>query len=257
MPVDGRQEAGHQRDQRGLAGAVGAEQAGDAGADGHRHVVDRDDVAVPPRDVVELDRAHAGSPRKRERSGVVSWGGHADLPVAEQHRAERAEDRDRGRGEVEQPHAVPVGGVGGGLGESKRNTCTPLTSVYGENRPATSPTVSWPVSDEMPWMRRHHRVADQQQHDHRRHRQAPADRQRRDQGRQSTARQAASSDRADDARRGSGRSRGRAGRSASSPPTYISSSGARDQHERRHRQRGEPDQDVRRRAPHRAGRGRA
>ena len=41
---------------------------------------------------------------------------------------------------------MPVlsGGVGVASGESKRKTCTPLTSVYGENRPATSPTVSLP-----------------------------------------------------------------------------------------------------------------
>ena len=51
----GRQEPGdHVQDGR-LARAVGAEQAGDARADRHRDVVDRDDVAVPAADVVEVD----------------------------------------------------------------------------------------------------------------------------------------------------------------------------------------------------------
>ena len=47
---------------------------------------------------------------------------------------------------------MPVGGVGVASGESNRQTCTPLTRVYGENTPATSPTVSLPVSNEMPWI---------------------------------------------------------------------------------------------------------
>ena len=52
-PGRGGEEARHQRDQRGLAGAVRAEQPGHARADGHRDVVDRDDVAVPARHVVD------------------------------------------------------------------------------------------------------------------------------------------------------------------------------------------------------------
>ena len=58
------EEAGHQRDDRGLACAVRAEQAGDAGAHGHRDAVDRDDVAVPPRRLVQADHAHAVATRR-------------------------------------------------------------------------------------------------------------------------------------------------------------------------------------------------
>ena len=86
----GRQEAGHHVDQRGLAGAVGAEQAGDAGADGHRDVVDRDDVAVPAGDVVELQvlmRVPAEARAQRVVRGVSRH-----LPVAEQQRPQRTED---------------------------------------------------------------------------------------------------------------------------------------------------------------------
>ena len=60
-----REEARHHRDQGGLAGAVGAEQAGDAGADGHRDVVDGDDVAVPPA--------------RRGRAGACSCCAHPPL----------------------------------------------------------------------------------------------------------------------------------------------------------------------------------
>ena len=41
------EEAGHHVQHRRLARAVGPEQPGDAGAEGHRDVVDRDHVAVP------------------------------------------------------------------------------------------------------------------------------------------------------------------------------------------------------------------
>ena len=54
--------------------------------------------------------------------------------------------------DVDQPHRRAVRRRRGGLGESKRNTCTPLTSVYGENRPATSPTVSLPAPSAIPWI---------------------------------------------------------------------------------------------------------
>ena len=46
---------------------------------------------------------------------------------------------------------MPSGGVTVALGASNRKTWTPLTRVYGENSPATSPTVSWPVPVAMPW----------------------------------------------------------------------------------------------------------
>ena len=50
-----REQAGHQVEQRRLAGAVRAEQAGHARPEPERDVVDRHDVAVPARDVVELE----------------------------------------------------------------------------------------------------------------------------------------------------------------------------------------------------------
>ena len=54
------EEARHHVDQRGLAGAVGAEQPGDPGPDRHGDVVDRHHVAVPAGDVGELDDVLAG-----------------------------------------------------------------------------------------------------------------------------------------------------------------------------------------------------
>ena len=50
-----REQPGQQVEQRRLAGAVRPEQAGHARAERERDVVDRDDVAVPARDVVDLD----------------------------------------------------------------------------------------------------------------------------------------------------------------------------------------------------------
>ena len=47
--------AGGQLQQRRLAGAVGAEQARDAGRDAQRQLVQADDVAVPLGNAVELD----------------------------------------------------------------------------------------------------------------------------------------------------------------------------------------------------------
>ncbi len=46
-------------DESGLPGAVRAEQAGDAGADRHRDVVDRHHVAEPARDMVDVERGHS------------------------------------------------------------------------------------------------------------------------------------------------------------------------------------------------------
>ena len=68
-PGGRRQQPGQQVQERGLAGAVGPEQAGHAGAEGERDVVDGDDVAVPARDVVERDgrdgRGRVGGRRRR------------------------------------------------------------------------------------------------------------------------------------------------------------------------------------------------
>ena len=58
-PARWREEPGDHVQHGGLAGAVRAEQAGHAGPDGHRDVVDRHHVAVPAGDIAQLDRAHA------------------------------------------------------------------------------------------------------------------------------------------------------------------------------------------------------
>jgi hypothetical protein len=55
----GGEEAAHHVDQCGLPGAVGAEQSGDTGADGHGDVVDGDHVAEPTGDVVDVQRGHS------------------------------------------------------------------------------------------------------------------------------------------------------------------------------------------------------
>ena len=51
----GAQQAGHQVHQRGFAGAVRTDQAGDAGRNRQRHAVHAEHVAVELRDVVEDD----------------------------------------------------------------------------------------------------------------------------------------------------------------------------------------------------------
>lgn len=55
----GGQEAAHHVDEGGLSRSVGAEQAGDAGADRHGDVVDGDHVAEPAGDVVDVQRGHS------------------------------------------------------------------------------------------------------------------------------------------------------------------------------------------------------
>src|SRR5690606_31176280 len=57
-----REEPAHHVDERGLPGAVRAEQPGHAGPDLHRDAVDRDDVAVPAGHVLQhqLTRTHRG-----------------------------------------------------------------------------------------------------------------------------------------------------------------------------------------------------
>ena len=75
-PVDGREEAGHHVDERGLAGAVGAEQAGDAGAERQRDVVDGDDVAEPAGDVVD-----ARGPARRSFGSGASELERRSMPV--------------------------------------------------------------------------------------------------------------------------------------------------------------------------------
>ena len=65
-----------------MPGAVRAEQAGDAGAERERDVVDRDDGAVPARDVVEHDRRRRRAGRRvgrgqrsegRDRHTLICW----------------------------------------------------------------------------------------------------------------------------------------------------------------------------------------
>ena len=76
-----REQAGHQVEERRLAGAVRAEQAGHAGTERERDVVDRDDVAVPARDVVDLERRARRARRRpaggaaRRRRGAAGVGG--------------------------------------------------------------------------------------------------------------------------------------------------------------------------------------
>ena len=135
MPADGARKPGHQRDQRGLAGAVGAEQAGDAGADGHRDAVDGDDVAVPPRDVVEADRRScATGPRD---PAVADHGCRPRPTAADQAPSSRRRTRASSR--------PPVGGVRR-VGVGRARPSRRGTRVYGENRPATSPTRGSPCS---------------------------------------------------------------------------------------------------------------
>ena len=61
--------AGHQLHERGLAGAVRTEQAGDAGRDRERHVVETDHLAVPLRQMFRGDdgvhQAITSTPRTR------------------------------------------------------------------------------------------------------------------------------------------------------------------------------------------------
>src|SRR4029078_9038094 len=49
--------------ERALPGAVRTEQSGDAWTEGERNVIDRDHVAVPARDMVDLHRRYDGRRR--------------------------------------------------------------------------------------------------------------------------------------------------------------------------------------------------
>ena len=53
LAVRGPDQTGHQVHERGLAGAVGADQAGDAGRNGQVHAVDAQHFAVEAGDIVE------------------------------------------------------------------------------------------------------------------------------------------------------------------------------------------------------------
>src|SRR5262249_38053740 len=57
FPARRREEPGDHVQHGGLARAVRPEQAGDPRPDGHRDVVDRHHVAVPPGDVAQFDHA--------------------------------------------------------------------------------------------------------------------------------------------------------------------------------------------------------
>ena len=76
------EEAGHQVQERRLAGAVRAEQAGHARAEPERDVVDGHDVPVPARDVVELERRG----RARRGRGRRRRGGRGGAPSAARRR---------------------------------------------------------------------------------------------------------------------------------------------------------------------------
>ena len=123
VPDDGARKPRHHVDQRRLAGAVGAEQAGDAGADRHRHVVDGDDVAVPARD-------------RRRASASLMTTGH--LPVAQQQQAVAAGDqRERRRARTRCRRSCPAGGLAiEVVGAEQPTICTPSTRVNGEISPA-------------------------------------------------------------------------------------------------------------------------
>ena len=75
------EQPGHEVEQGRLAGAVRPEQAGDPRAQPERDVVDRDDVAVPARDVLELDGGRRverpGRARSRPARDAARGSGHA------------------------------------------------------------------------------------------------------------------------------------------------------------------------------------
>ncbi len=81
LPGRRREQPGHQVQQRRLAGAVRPEQAGHAGPQPERDVVDRDDVAVPARDVVELEGGgrRRGRGDRRVAAGGRRLGRHAAI----------------------------------------------------------------------------------------------------------------------------------------------------------------------------------
>ena len=101
------QLAGRQLQQRRLAGAVGPEQTGHAGADRERQLVDADDVAVPLRNFVEGNdrrhfsrssdlirkfRMHAESPNKTASTAADQYQGYCGPSNCEQNLA-RADSR--------------------------------------------------------------------------------------------------------------------------------------------------------------------
>ena len=108
----------------GLAGAVRAEQAGDARAEGHGDVVDGDHVAVPAGDAARsstfIGRPPSGS--------AASRSSHATAAISATHDHER--DRDRGVRRVDAAVA--------GASRRRATTCTP-------RRPATNGLTARPT----------------------------------------------------------------------------------------------------------------
>ena len=87
-PLAGVELAGRQLQQRRFAGAVGAEQAGNAGRDAQGQLVDADDVAVPLGNLVELNDRRSLQPIQRPDAEVQNAcgkseknGQHAGRPV--------------------------------------------------------------------------------------------------------------------------------------------------------------------------------
>src|SRR5690606_21779328 len=62
LALAGAEHAGDEVHERALARPVGPEQARDAGAQRGGHAVDADDLAVPARDVAELDQRGGAHP---------------------------------------------------------------------------------------------------------------------------------------------------------------------------------------------------
>ena len=111
---------------RGLAGAVGPEQPGDAGAQRHRDVVDRDHVAVPP-----------WRPRARRVARSVI---RLDLPVPERAAASHA--RRRSSATRDQRRRAGRTGRPAGSPDSNSQSPTPLDQRHrADQAPASCPPV--------------------------------------------------------------------------------------------------------------------
>ena len=151
------QEPGHHVQHGGLAGPVGPEQPGDPRPEGHRHIVDGDHVAVPPRHSIQdndssgglpvtLQQQQDAAPRSTSRRPPAYTGPNAPMsrpgmsnsqvasPSSDAHRAEqsaRPGDRRRRRRTFRTPTS----------GEVTRNTATMIAAATAR-RPASEATSS-------------------------------------------------------------------------------------------------------------------
>src|SRR5690606_6148337 len=132
-PASRGQAAGDHVQEGALAGAVGAEQPGDARTQGHAHVVDRHHVAVPAGHPGQFHHARRATHRCTLRYLTSSSPMKAATTAT-----------------VTTPYQTPYSPGYGAPSSPNSHTRTPRISVPGLNRPASFWTASPPTADSRP-----------------------------------------------------------------------------------------------------------